>query len=177
MIITLVGYLSTKLFDLPFYIQQGMIAVLFLYIGYLIKNYKILKKAPIWSIPIISLVSIFFTITGGTVGFLFNSYPTGIINFIVMTVNSCLILMLVEFLSVKINSTKVFNWLSNLGKYTILILISHSVEFIIIPWKEIINEFGINLIVFILIRAIIIFIPIIVVKLKFKNRVVSCVTN
>lgn len=127
-------YTAKKQIQLPFSIQQGLFSSLYLYIGYLIKQYHPTIKLTARFSWIILLIIWIMSIKSGFLSIL-QCYATPEIITLAGALAGTYFMYL---LSVKIARTGNFlhNRLTEIGKLTLLILCIHAIEDILVPWQE-----------------------------------------
>lgn len=117
-------------------IQQGMVSVIFLYIGYIIKSHKnkTIKKVnysliPMFIIWIITIKSAFLSI----VQCYFSSE--------ILTISSAIFATYFTYIiSIKIKHIKIGLLLSSIGRTSLLLFCIHSIEYHFIEWNDLVNN-------------------------------------
>lgn len=140
-IIAYCGYKMTDILWLPFSIQAGMTASLFVYIGWLSKKKKLFEKAV--PFPILSgmiCIWLFCIIFGGQLYLVRNYFGNGLLDIIGALCGSYLVILFAK----KIEENT--SWLSLIlefyGKNTLLMLCCHAFELKVISWEWVWKFFG-----------------------------------
>lgn len=112
--------LSLSVIKLPFSIQAGIGAVIFLFIGECVRNYNIIDRLN--HFPLIFKIALFLTwlipmYKGALVGMPIMLYTKGIISFICAVAGSIVLM----------NMSKIFTYFWGYGKYTLSLLCAHSI--------------------------------------------------
>ena len=138
----LIGYYTKNIIWLPFSIQAGCSAALFLYIGYIYKSNELHFKE--MSSEIKTALLIFAVITWG---FFIKDFQTfwlvhfdigrGIID-IVGCLCACCVVLYISFL-IQNKTTYLSKGLAFIGKYSIFMLCIHIIELNLFPWNIIIR--------------------------------------
>lgn len=135
-------YLSQHKIRLPFSVLQGMLAVGYLYIGYLIKQHhpSIILNSKLNLIPIVAIWII--------------SFKSGYLSLVQCYANPELLaltgalcgtyLAYAASNSIAQKESKLCSILTNLGRMTLLILCVHSIEDSLVPWKTYVNDIELN---------------------------------
>lgn len=135
-------YLSQHKIRLPLSILQGMLAVGYLYIGYLIKQHypSIILKS---KLNLVLMAAIWIV-----------SFKSGYLSLVQCYANPDLLaltgalcgtyLAYVVSNSIAKKESKLCSRLTNLGRMTLLILCVHSIEDSIVPWKTYVNDIELN---------------------------------
>lgn len=128
------GYYSAFYIWLPFSIQSGMTAVLFIYLGYEAKFFHIMDKIPSIG-KIFPLLCIWGICIGYGGQFLFvqNYSRFPITDSIAAIAASYLVLLYSWWLQKNTSAARVMAFL---GKYTIVMLCLHSIDVNIMPWND-----------------------------------------
>lgn len=153
-----IGYYSSKVIWLPFSVQAGMCATLFVYIGHIAKKYEIYNKLVgmkeiVFSIImfIVWIIGIWFNVN---VSMVQNKYNYGIIS-IVVAISATYCIIQISKLIEKLDKKEMFSKILKLaGKNTLIILCFHLIELDIFPYSIIYKIIPIRLISNILILTI-----------------------
>lgn len=133
-IIFCIGYFSTNYIWFPFSIQSAMTAVLFIYIGYKGKQYRIMDYHPSLGavLPLLCIFSVGINIRSQFL--IAHNYSEHLItDIIVALAASYLVLLYCRWLE---QNTKISKTMAFLGRYTIVMLCVHSVDVLILPWND-----------------------------------------
>lgn len=139
-----IGYKTAQFIWLPFSIQAGMTASLFVYIGYLCKKEQVFLQKPPAFIPAFMLaVWGFCVIFGGRLYMVGNAYNNGLLDIIGAIFATYIILLFCK----KLESISIIkNVLTFYGKNSLIVLSFHLIELDMGPWGRIydlLNSFGI----------------------------------
>lgn len=127
------GYFMVKYDFLLFCIPQGLQAVAYCYVGYLLKKYRIIERIidKVWVYAALALVYFMeyrwgtFDMSQGEFGVLFLE--------LIGTISSALLLMLIS-IHVSRHELRCLEWISTIGFYSYWLLSIHAVEMEVIPW-------------------------------------------
>lgn len=140
-IIAYFGYKMTDVIWLPFSIQAGMTASLFVYIGWLAKKNRLFERKI--SFPVLSgmtCIWLYCIIFGGQLYLVRNYFGNGLLDIIGALCGSYLVILFAQ--EVEKNT----NWISLLlefyGKNTLLMLCCHAFELKVISWEWVWRIFG-----------------------------------
>ena len=143
--ISIVGWLLSYLNFTPWCLSQGMVAVLYVYMGYRLKKDKFFSrefsvKDKILIITLVFIPNLICTAFGLITEMADNIYSLGPISYI----ENGLLSILILYLFLKINWLRgpVSDSLRKIGRYSLYFLCVHSVELIVIPWYKITEIFG-----------------------------------
>ena len=133
--ISLLGFFSAKHVFLPFSIQPGMVACIYVYIGVLIKKYNLLEKVNLMKLitfTLLTIISVILTIKFG----LYVSIVVGNMSYyIVGLILSVIVTLFLLYLSMFIEKVPFLgHLLIVLGQNTLVILFIHLVNFHIINY-------------------------------------------
>ena len=139
--------ISAKYIWLPFSIQAGLAALLFILISYEIKNHKQKTESPyllyicllcalIWG------VSIYFSMSNDYMSIVRCSFPNIIINILGSISATWLIIYFLKTIEKKKWLVKCFDLLSLFGKNSLIVLSFHLIELNTFPWKDIMKIVG-----------------------------------
>ncbi len=139
-----VGYHSAKIIWLPFSVQAGMTAALFVYIGYWAKGEKILEKKPQVGLTLITLgIWVFCIIFCGQLYMVNNVYVNGALDIIGAVCGTYIVLLLSKWLSH-------IKWIALIlkfyGQNTLVFMCFHLIELNMLPWSYVytfLNNYGI----------------------------------
>ena len=128
--------LSFVLVDIGFFlycIPQALQMVAYCYVGYVLKEYRIIERIlnHVWTYVI--LVSVFFmAYKWGTIDVSQGIFGKYILDFIGMSASGLLLMLL----SIHISRFEVraLEWISNIGVYSYWLIIVHAIEMEVIPW-------------------------------------------
>lgn len=135
-----IGYVSSLFIMLPFSVQPGMVAVFFIYIGYLAKKYNLIdKKLPIYLL-IIMLVIWGICIIWGKNYMVRNFYNLYIINLLGGVCGTYFIVLFSKWISN--NTDKVKSILLYFGSSTLAILAAHIIELNLIPFESLVYKYS-----------------------------------
>jgi hypothetical protein len=137
----LIAFIATLLCQfvfLPFSLLPGLSALIFYYIGYLVKKWQILeKRIPVLMQCIMGIIWVYCIIYGHLEISLcrYDCYPIDILG----AISGCYFVhMICKYVS---NRNLFFkDILLLLGKLSLVILCFHNIEFFIIPWEVLINR-------------------------------------
>lgn len=126
-VIGIVGYLSSRYIWLPFSIQNGMVAAVYLYLGYLVRHYGLLEKIKLDKkncILVIGTVCIWiFSIINGRILMFSNYYKEGIIDF-VGSLCGCYVVLCI----CKVINRYNMKWINWFGRNTLTVLCAHYID-------------------------------------------------
>jgi len=135
------GYITTKSMWLPLSIQSAMVAVVFVHIGQLTRKNKVFQiesclitviNFVVWCICVFMSKGVWHM--AGNVSY---NIPVDIIGGIA---GSYFVISLSKYISkIKIIS----GWLKKIGKYSCIILCSHTIELFVMPWSNILDTMNI----------------------------------
>ncbi|MGC4017981.1 MAG: acyltransferase family protein [Muricomes sp.] len=139
--ITYVGYKTTEFIWLPFSIQAGMTASLFIYMGFLFKKHKIFDRtipAPILGVMV--AIWLFCIVFCGKFYMVRNYYGSGFLDILGALCGSYLVIMLSKSIE---NNTKYISGILNFyGKNSLFMMCFHAFELNIISWNWVWTIFG-----------------------------------
>lgn len=147
----LTGWLSARLTWLPFSVQAGMCATLFMFVGYRASMYKALEKPKLF-IPVsiaVWVIALYFSYTNDFMSIVKSSYPNPLINISGGICGTYLVVCLSRWLE-KIQREKLKDFLIFWGRNTLIVLCAHLTELNCLPWgrvKTLIDCFPISIIV------------------------------
>ena len=163
--ISVIGWLLSYLKFVPFCISQGMVGVIYIYIGYILKKTKFFQKTHTtkWKVLYFCFVvipNIVLLAFGYLTEMADNVYSLGPITYIE---NGLLAIgFLACFLRFNAYRGKITNTIRMIGRYSLYVMCVHSVEMIAIPWYKIAEQFEnsklVGFIIIYIIRLIIIFV-------------------
>lgn len=144
LILFLLGYITSKSTWFPFSLQSGMCAVIFLYIGYLVKmninnkNKLFEYKKSIFIISLVAwIIAIYFSYLNNNMSIVRCYFPNPIINLI----GACgasytiiIIFMKLEKYKLVYNS-KLYRLICYIGKNSLIFMCIHLIELTFIPWQ------------------------------------------
>ena len=143
--ISLVGWLLSYLKFTPWCLSQGMVAVLYAYIGYRLKKNKFFSrnftvKDKILVITLVLIPNIVFTCFGLTTEMADNIYSLGPISYIENGLMGIFLMYL--FLRMNSLSGPVSDSIRKIGRYSLYFMCVHTVEMIAVPWYKVAEIFG-----------------------------------
>lgn len=141
-IMSIVGFTTSKYVWLPFDISASMVIIVFVYLGYIIKEFNILEKDVTIFLKIVMLLIWIFCIKFGGMSLVRNYYKLGVIDMFGAICGTYYFMMLAKFISER--TTYLKKGLLYLGKRTITILCFHLLEFNCMPWGKILALLGID---------------------------------
>lgn len=125
-IIALIGYYSAKLLWLPFSVQAGMVAVIYVYGGYLLKNYKVLRSNMWIEMALPAIIWAIYLVKGGGHLYLVGNYfEYGLFDIFASFCACFVIISISEILSKVYFFNKAFSFI---GRNSLIILCFHMVE-------------------------------------------------
>ena len=140
-ILAYVGYKTTTMVWLPWSIQAGMTAAVFVYIGLLARKGRVLERKPHPAIISVAagiwLVCILF---GGHLYIVRNHFENGFLDVIGALAGSYIVILLCEKLEKYTNC--IARFLKFLGKNSLFFLCCHALELQAIPWQFVWTVFG-----------------------------------
>lgn len=137
------GYFTREIIWLPFSLQPGMCSVLFVYVGWIVREYKERLKAVPMAVKIISLVvsaglwTVFIVTYRETFWLVRCEFGNGIPN-IVMCIAACMVVIFISWLLGKTRFPG--GALAIVGRYSLLILCIHNIELNFFPWTMLTNQ-------------------------------------
>ncbi|MGN0266292.1 MAG: acyltransferase family protein [Lachnospiraceae bacterium] len=142
------GYFSRSLFWFPLSIQAGACAVLFMYMGYLVRENKdILKEvsmeAKIFGVVFAFVTWIYFIKDFQSFWLVYCNVGRGIVDIFGCVCACSIIMLLSKFIDSKIEFAG--KLLAYFGRYSLLVLCVHIVELNLFPWwrvAEKVSEYG-----------------------------------
>lgn len=141
-----IGWKTSPFVWLPFDIQAGMGAALFVYIGFCARKHKVLEMR--FSRPAIAgmlALWIFCVIFGGNLHMVINRYANGLLDILGAIAASLLIVLACK--AVQKKSPLLVSPLCLLGKYSFIALCVHGIEHMTFPWdwfKGVVNTYTAN---------------------------------
>nr|WP_197029666.1 acyltransferase family protein [Clostridium sp. 12(A)] len=135
--IALIGYYSSKLLWLPFSIQAGMVAVIYVYVGYLLRRYKVFLPN-MWKAFILSAMvwGLYLIKGGGHLYLVANYFQYGVFD-ILASFCACVVVI---YISEIISKLSYFNMvLGFMGRNSLIILCFHLIELNTFRWDIIGN--------------------------------------
>lgn len=142
LLIGFIGIISSRIAWLPWSIQAGFTASIFVMVGYYIKKKKIMctlyEHAIITGVVsfILLCLSILFNIKDGEVMSTVKcNYPHGVLDFLMAINGTLFIIMLSKWVFYKSKYYKLF--LACLGKNSLIVLCAHTIELHTFPWNTI----------------------------------------
>lgn len=132
-VLAYLGYETGKMVWLPFSIQAGMTAALFVYLGWIAKKYRLFEKliSPVW-ISGAAIVWLFGVLFCGEFYLVRNYFGHGFFDIIVAVAGSYLVIIGCKIIDQK--AERLARLLQFYGKNTLIILCMHSVELLIVSW-------------------------------------------
>lgn len=129
-----IGYKTSERVWLPFDIQAGLTASLFLLLGYLAKKYQILyMKIPVYIYFLLGGISFWNIKYFSGLWFVKNYFGNGIFDILAALSTSFVIIKICFLVSSRLIAlSKVLKWY---GKNSIIVLAFHIIELNIFPWK------------------------------------------
>ncbi len=129
-----IGYKTSERVWLPFDIQAGLTASLFLLLGYLAKKYQILyMKIPVYIYFLLGGISFWNIKYFSGLWFVKNYFGNGIFDILAALSTSFIIIKICFLVSSRLIAlSKVLKWY---GKNSIIVLAFHIIELNIFPWK------------------------------------------
>lgn len=182
MIITFVlGLFTSKYIWLPFSIQSGMTASVYVFLGYEFKHSKYfeLKIHKIWFLAVILVVWVIASLAAGTMVIANNTFSNLPLNIISSLLGIIFMVGLAQNLEIRMQSGnhKLYNWMLDFGKNTMIILCVHSAEQYTLPWvkaigfaSKYINDYIV--IFFAVVARLILFVFIFWIYKNMKKRIV-----
>lgn len=129
------AYKSASVIWLPFDIQAGFAAAIFVYLGRKIKEYNLFEKEiPIYIKMIGILVWGYIILERPTLSLTQAAFPNGVLDIIGAIAGSYFVIDISKYIDEKLD--KLASILSFYGKNTLIILCAHIIELSIIPWNE-----------------------------------------
>lgn len=158
------GYFIGTKFWLPFDICVAMVALLYMFLGEMTREYKLVGGV-FWVYMLLVLIwCIGWTKTLGMVS---NTYPYYVFSFLT-SYAGCLVVLRFSHWIVEINKVSyVTRYLSFMGRYSLAILCFHLIELSILPMKLIISSVVIRCILRVLVLSII---PVIIARIPVLNK-------
>lgn len=141
------GYYSHRILQLPFSVQQGMCASLYIYAGYLLRTYRnrfnessaFLKHG----VLLVCFTAWFFFIhTFRSFWMVQCDFGNGLMN-IVQSLCACICVLLISRL-IDLHSDRLAGTLAWLGRYSLLVLCVHSIELSFFPWNKVLEIIGLH---------------------------------
>lgn len=141
--IAYIGYKTSQFVWLPFSVQAGMVAIIFLYVGYGMKQYGIMQKtvrAP--SVIFASAIWIFCIIFGGHLYMVQNYYGNGLLDMMGAICATYIILLISRMIEKKADLFA--RILTFYGKNSIIVLCFHLIELDTFRWNLLTDSLGIT---------------------------------
>ncbi len=130
----IIGYTTAPYIWLPFSIQAAMTSILFVYLGYMAKQYGIMnKKISVGQIlPLLCLWGICMGYGGRFL--IVSNYAVFVLTDVITALAaSYLVILYSRWLEITAKSAK---FMAFLGRYTIVMLCLHSIDVNIMPWND-----------------------------------------
>lgn len=142
-VVAYIGWKTAQFIWLPFSVQAGMVAVLFLYIGNVMHQINIFQKpAKIQYVAFASCVWLICIIFGGQLYMVKNYYGNGLFDVIGAVCATYIVLLLSKAIEKKLNIiAKILNFY---GKNTLMILCFHLIDLDTFPWEVMTNSLHIT---------------------------------
>ena len=141
-IIAAAGYFSSKVMWLPFSVQAGMLSVLYMYVGYLLKKYNILTylQNKIVVLEVFTLFILYYIWGGGKLYLVRNWIGQGLWEIIGSIFAVLCVIKISQIISERTNIIK--SGLVFLGKNTLYILCFHILDLSLFKWDVISTNVG-----------------------------------
>ena len=162
--LSLLGWILSFLKYTPFGISQGLVGVIYIYIGYYLKKSKFflkehdIKEVLLWLFAVI-IPNIVFGFLGLVTEMAGNVYSLGPISYVENGLLGVVVLYIFLHLN-SINGT-ISGFIRKIGRYSLYVMCVHTVEMIAIPWYKIADYFAsyqlVGFFVIYLVRLVIIF--------------------
>lgn len=124
--------------NIPWYVLHGMEATVFLYVGTLLRKFKIFTYPISWQNVLVVSVAVYLSASTATLAFE-KTFPLLILNVVTATVISVVVIencMVFEKIKDKnIIAIYIFNVLNFVGKNTLIILCFHAIDMYLNLWK------------------------------------------
>ena len=142
--ISVIGWLLSYPKFVPFCISQGMVGVLFVYIGYYLKKNKFFlkehstKEKIIYAIAVV-IPNLVMTSFGFVTEMADNLYTLGPVTYVENGLFA--ILMTYIFLRVNVLRGKIAGGIRTIGRYSLYVMCVHTVEMLAFPWYTVAKKF------------------------------------
>ena len=144
-VISVAGWLLGSLEFIPWCLPQGLVGVLYAYMGYKLKKNKFFSrefsvKDKVLAITLVFIPNLVFEVLGLITRMADNIYSLGPISYIENGLLGIIILYI--FLVMNSLSGPISNSFRKIGRYSLYFMCVHTVEMIAIPWYRVAEIFG-----------------------------------
>lgn len=148
-VVALTGYISSKFIWLPWSIQAGMTAAIFVYMGVKCREQRIFDiEEKSLHVGLFGTALIFWIneiIHGNpNMSIVRNCYPNGAFDFIGGGCGTICVIIIARYLLVNVGLEKVWNILIWFGKNSLIILCVHLIEMDFFPYQKVFSQIGIR---------------------------------